>query len=410
MKRREFLASSAATAGLAVLGGFSVPKARAQAALPAWVSSQPLWKWFEIPNTQLSSIAPTPTPIGNTGPRSKIETWNGATLQRSGSVYLLGAAGGHADYAGNEVNALRLNTDTPQWVQLRAPTPNASVVDSAQFYLDKRPACTHTYYATQFVEAQSRMLVMPSPGLGMPSAPSPPAGWYPGETRVFSFRTTDNDWDDPDFIAQYTRSAGDDFTACLCVKHQVTEDIYYSRNYAGGWWRYRPSNNSWTKLSGLSRGPWYAGAAMDPTRNRILIMGGYDPGTGPEVRNLDSTSVSASFGGLGASALAVQGYPGAVYDEINDSFMLFYNGGATIAVRRINAATWNVDAPVITGTAPAARVNGIHNSVQFVPELGGIVIANAYDGNVNFLRTASAGVGVAVPDTTPPPSPNLTVK
>lgn len=401
MKRRDFLTSSAAGAGLVALAGLGATASRAATSLPTWVSNLPLWQWYPIPGTALSSVAPSPTPIGNTGPSSKIDTWNGATLKRSGSVYMLGAAGGHRDYAGNEVDALQLNTATPRWVQLRAPTANASVVDAAQFYLDKRPAATHTYYATQFVDSQNRMLVMASPGLGGIGA-TPPSNWYAGSSYSFSFNVATGDWDAPEYIAQFP--GGGDFTACLCVKHPVTEDIYYSRNYSDGWFRYRPSTNSWTKLSSVSRGPWYAGTAIDPNRNRILVVGGYDS-NGPEVRNLDGSSVSASFGGMGASALAVSGYPGAIFDEGNDNFLVFFNSGGSVAVRRVNASTWSVDAPTFTGTPPSARSNGIQNSAQYVPELGGFVIANSYGGNVHFVRTSTLGQSVAPTDTIPPSAP-----
>ena len=52
---------------------------------PAWVSSLPLWEWYPIPNTALSSVEPTPRPLGNSGPASKINAWCGATLKRQGS-------------------------------------------------------------------------------------------------------------------------------------------------------------------------------------------------------------------------------------------------------------------------------------------------------------------------------------
>ena len=100
--------------------------------LPAWVAALPLWQWHEIPNTALSSVEPSVRPLGITGPRSKIDAWCGATLKRKGSVYMLGAAGGHGDYAGNEVDALQLNVATPQWVELRGPTPNTDIINATQ--------------------------------------------------------------------------------------------------------------------------------------------------------------------------------------------------------------------------------------------------------------------------------------
>lgn len=401
MKRRDFLTCSAASAG--AFCGLGPSATRAATSLPAWVSNLPLWQWYQIPNTALSSVAPSPRPIGNTGPSSKIDTWCGATLKRSGSVYMLGAAGGHADYAGNEVDALQLNTATPRWVQLRGPSANSVVIgEMVQYYLDRRPSATHTYYSTQFVESQNRMLVMPSPGL-LGLGATPPGDWpYRSSTRTFSYSVAAGDWDAPEFIANYPGSG--DFTACLCVKHQVTEEIYYSRNSSDGWYRYRPSNNTWTRLSGTSRGSWYCGSAMDPLRNRILVYGSYN-GDGPEVYDLNGTRLPVQFGGLGASSLAMSGYPGAIYDEANDYFLCFFNSGSTIAVRRVHPTTWAIETPSISGNPPAKRTNGIQNSVQYVPELGGFVLANSHDGNVYFVRTSAAGQSVPPPDTTPPAAP-----
>lgn len=355
-------------------------------ALPAWVANLPLWQWYRIPNTRLSSVDPTPRPLGVTGPASKIDAWCGATLKRAGSVYLLGAAGGHNDYGGNEVDALALNTAAPRWVQLRGPTPNAQVVGDTQFFLDLRPSPTHTYYATQFIESQDRMIVFNSPGVNGSAYPPAPADFaYTGNARSFVFDLGTNDWEDPDFLAPFPGSG--DWTACLVVKHPVTEDVYRSPNAGSGWYRWRPSTNAWTRLSDTSRGSWYGGAAIDPQRNHVLVVGSYnaDP---PEVFDLDGNGVPVTFGGLGASVLARSGYPGVVFDEANDRFLVFFNDGSSIRMLRVHPTTWVIDEPATTGPRPEARTNGIQGSAQYVPELRGIVIANRHDGDVYFLRTA----------------------
>ena len=90
----------------------------------------------------------------------------------------------------------------------------------------------------------------------------------------------------------------------------------------------------------------------------------------------------------GADALLVTGYPGVVYDEINDLFVIAYNQGASIKLLTVRASDFHVAAPAVTGSLPAARTNGIQNSLQYVPQLRGIVIANSYNGNVYFMKTA----------------------
>ena len=298
---------------------------------------------------------------------------------------MLGAAGGHGDYAGNEVDALALNVPAPAWVQLRGATPNSQVINLTQFYLDSRPAATHTYYATQFINELDRMIVFASPGLNgaFPAAPSDFP--YVGSTRSFSFHVATGDWDQPNYVAPFPGQG--DFTACLCVKHPWTGDVYYSRNYGDGWYRWRRASNAWTKLSNETRGPWYAGAAIDPQRNRLLLVGGYSPGEA-EVRQLDGSRVAANFAGLGGAALNLTGYPGVIFDESSDRYVILYNSANSIKTLRVHPETWLVDEPPVTGTPPAARNNGIQNSAQYVPELRGLVIANSYTDNVRFMRTA----------------------
>ena len=368
------------------------------AQMPGWVSGLPLMEWYSIPNTALSSVHPSPVPLGITGPRAKIDAWNGAALKRQGSIYMLGAAGGHADYAGNELNTLALNVTTPAWAQLRASTTNANIIDQGQFYLDLRPASTHTYYGSQFIDVLNRMIIVPSPGLSGPTTfPPMPAGWpytYNDKAaRSFSFNFTTGDWDSPDYVALYT--GGGDFTAGLTVKHQLTGDIYMARNGSSGWWRLSP-NNTWTLLSNVTETN-YAGSCMDPLRNRILIHGAFNSATLPRVRDLNGTNLNVTFTGLGAKALQFGNnvgdegaYSSCVYDEVNDRFIVIFNSNTgNIKIRRVHPTTWFVDEPVVTGTPPTNRVNGTLNAVQYVPELGGIVIAYDYFQNVKFMRLST---------------------
>jgi hypothetical protein len=356
--------------------------------LPPWLASLPLWRWSAVPGTALSSVDPNPRPAGITGPRSKIDAWCGAGLKRSGSVYLIAAAGGHADYAGNEVDALALNTDRPAWSQLRPPSAPEDVIDQAQFYLDKRPAAAHTYYATQFIDALDRLMVIGSPGLNNSAVPKPPAQYpYMGKARSFSFDMARGDWDDPDFVASYPGSG--DHHGCLCARHPWSGDIYYSRNYRDGWYRWTRSANRWDKLAGVTRSPWYAGTAVDPRRNRMLIAGGYSPALA-EMRLLSGAPAGIAFSGPAAGMLhAVVNYPGVVYDEALDCYFVVHNSGGQIRMLRVNAETAYVDEAPIEGSLPPSRANGMHNAAQYVPELRGIVLAYRHDADVLFLRTSA---------------------
>lgn len=365
--------------------------------LPQWVENLSLWQWYTIPNTALSRVEP-PSPEGN--PASKITAWCGATLKTQGSVYLIAAAGGHADYAGNEVDALALNVESPQWVELHAPSAHEDVIDQSQYYLDLRPAATHTFYATQFINARNRLVITPDHGIFNPSEYPPPPSGYPFGLRGFmpTFNMATNEWEAPGYAGDYGGTNGDPI-ACMVAKHPVTEDIYYSR-YGSGWWKWTQATGTWTYVNNNGPGENYCGAAIDPVRSRMLVVGSFSGSIPPRVLDLNGNRITVSFGGLGGGPLAMNGYPGVVYDVASDRFLVVYNSGGSVRVLRVHPSTWVVDQPATTGTTPATRQNGIHNSVQYVPELGGIVLANNYNGNVYFMRTGAAGP--APSDSIPP--------
>jgi hypothetical protein len=359
----------------------------ARGPLPSWVASLPLWQWYEIPNTALSSVDPSPRPLGISGPSAKINAWCGATLKRVGSVYIIGAAGGHADYAGNEVNALQLNSENPRWVELRGPSPNSQVIHNTAYYLDGKPGATHTYSQSHFINSQNRLVILSRDGVSSANTfPDPPPNFpYVDERWSKSFNLSTGDWDPATHIPPFPGSG--DTPGALCAKHPWTEDVYYSRNMGSGWYRWTRESNVWSRLSGTSRSPWYCGAAIDPTRNRMLVAGGYAP-INPLLMGLDGSDLRGTFGGLGPTALRVTGYPGAMYDEAADQFIVVHNGSANIEIVAVDAGSLSVSRPPVTGTPPANRINGIHNSCQYVPELRGLVIANKHAGNVYFMRTS----------------------
>lgn len=372
---------------------------RDPSALPLWLqtadggSLPPLWKWVDVPASNLSSCPPTwagpgTVPPGIYGPRSKIDAWCGATLKRSGSVYLLGAAGGHGDYAGNEVNAIALSDDAPSWVELRPSSVYADMLTDAVAYLDYRRAATHTYCSTQFDQVNNRMLIVCDGGMDTGLLPAPDPGW-PWQRSInrplMAFDLGTKDWLAPGTLAAIPANVGGTDGMC-CAKPDGTE-IYA----AGLGWttiqRYTVATNTWDAIgpSGYIVGH---GSAMDPDRNQILIVG-LDVGSStPRLFDITAgANLSVSWGGLGPTPIQAK-YAGAVYDEENGNYLVATNSGSVIELYRVNPDTYVIDAPTVAGTKPAARLWNMHNAMQYVPELRGIVLANSYTGNLKFMRTA----------------------
>lgn len=358
--------------------------------MPAWRSALSPWQWYALPNTKLSSVDPSPRPYGITGPVAKVAAWCGATLKRQGSVYLIGAAGGHDDYAGNEVDALALNVETPQWAELRGPSASEDLLNYVEVYGDGRRAATHTYNATQFVESRNCLVITPAPGMGASALPSAPEGYpYPdnGATLMCAFSLTTNDWLDPSTLSPYPGASGD-WTACLAVTHPVTGDIYYARGGTSKLWRWVNATNEWGQI-GTYWHTNYGGAAIDPTRGRMLVVGSFGGDVAPRVVDIATGEIlSVSFGGLGSDALKISSHPAVVYDEQADEFLVIKNGASTgdpVSVYRVTASDFEVSIASMTGDVPTRRTNGIHNAAQYVPELHGLVLCHAHDQDVKFM-------------------------
>lgn len=383
----------AVASGQPIYGGMAAP-----AGLPAWVSALPLWQWYEIPNTALSSVEPATAQTAAlkrlNGPKAKIEAWCGATLRRQGSVYMLGAAGGHADYAGNETDALVLNTANPAWVELRAPSLAADIYNLVSVYGDNRKAAQHTYWATQYDQINDRMLILSAGGMndsGIPAAPAnyPYPSGSPAISMAFQYGGV-NDWLPPDTlpVMPYTLKNGD-----LCCADSATGEIFINSSATNGgpgvMYKRDPATGTWASVGSWYASDFYAGSAINPNTKQMLVVGGFSPTQAPRVRStVNAASVPVTFGGLGPDALVTgHVYPGAVWDEANGNFLVFANtSGGSINVLRVSA-DYVVDQPTISGSI-ANRPGGVCNAVQYVPELKGVVIANSYTGNVKFMRTA----------------------
>lgn len=368
-------------------------------AIPSWASAGAAWEWVEIPDTMLSATPPTVASAGNA--EKKITAWCGAALKRRGSVYMLGAAGGHTDYAGNEVNTLNAGASSPDWAEVRASTPFASLYSNSPYYADNRPAAAHTYHATHYVYSLNAMVVFMRTGIssGFPGVSDPPGGWpyanSDGWSKVFSFDT--NDWvlGNASYLpvpynTAFAALSGVNTDTALGYSDPKNGDYYMSGSAGGGWWRWNASTQTWGTTGGGNRSPWYAGAAVDWTRSQLWVVGGF-AASAPLLMNYAGTvDISVTYTGDGIGSLTFAGgYPAAVYDSKNDTFLAFFqNGTGAIQCRRVLRSTSAVSTPTMTGSVPGDRTNGIHNSVQYAPELEGVIALPSYTQNARFMKTA----------------------
>lgn len=343
--------------------------------LPAWRQGMAVGQWREISGTALSSVAPSPTPAGNIGPRAKVDAWCSFALDGRSSKLYSAAGGGHGDYAGNEVDVLDLSTDAPAWSQLRAPSASGDVVQNVAYYSDGRPSARHTYYGVVVCEQNDELLIL--------------GGNVYGATGVLTDDVAAFDLSTGDWKADATRPNMPSGTTTLqghpTVVDPATGDVYVLCNEMVNKWT--RASNTWSTVVAQYGGPYgfEAMSAFDSTRNRVLIVGGL----ADVVRlytlsgNVMSTPTLTGSGG----SISTQDGAAMQYVSAIDSYLVRL-GGSGGTVYRIDASTFDVSSFSTSGggSVPAVTDSGPYNKFLYVPEFGGCVYAPSYSGNVWFLR------------------------
>jgi hypothetical protein len=359
---------------------------------PSWVTALAVGQWYEIPNTNIAAVDPSPVPDGTEGPAAKVQDWCSFCIDtRNSKVYSV-ANGGHAAYAGNEVDVLTLETETPFWTQVLAPTPNAQV-QNAQYYLDGRPGSRHTYYGHVCVEQDDRIMLVGG------------AWWQSGgqDVTVDSYNISGNSYNAaathpavPEPNKSWANGASGGYLATMAVRPS-TGDIYFV-SFAGGsggnvclWTR---ATNTWNaSLGSTGDNPpigYYTPSAWDSKRERWLVMG--DAGTNDDRHVYDRaantwTRITLS----GAEAATVRADQAAIiYCSGLDKYIFRGRTTAGGAVYQIDPDTYAATAFSTTGGASVPGSGdpaiGIFNKFLYVPRLGGAIYYPAYGANAWFLK------------------------
>jgi hypothetical protein len=341
--------------------------------MPAWRQGMAVGEWREIPNSRLSAAPMSVAAPGNTGPQSKVIAWCGFALDTRDSTVYSAANGGHWDYAGNEVNSIRLSDAAPAWRERRAATAVSMIRESTTHYADGAPTSRHSYYGILVNEARGRVMVLGGSRYGN--------GF--GVSTVDGFNIQANAWDAARTFPDVPSQAGN-LLATAYVKQDASGDVYAFGNY--GIYRWASSANAWSTVTTNSAIYGFeAAAALDSRRNRVLVLGGNGDDRG--VFTLGTTgSQRVTLSGPAAGSVGGGGN-GMVYDPWMDAYLL-RKPGAGSTVYRINASTLAVDTLATTGGASIPNsINGVYRRFLFAPQLGGVVYAPSYEGNLWFLRT-----------------------
>jgi hypothetical protein len=338
------------------------------------------WQWVELANTSLQSL-PVTNPFNSMleSPSGRIDAWNGLAANRDTNRVYLAAAGGHADWAGNEVYEIDLSVDAPTWRILREPSPGNTISIGVNYNSDGRPASTHLHDALTFVRAKHRVFKL--------SAGSVWGTGNESNSNVDGFDLTTNDWDPMGTWPPGTPHGG--AIDRPYAHHPLTDDSYTF--FSGAFRKWTSSTATWTSLAPR---PSYANddivqgsaAAVDTLRDRVLFArNAYKVATSQGLL-LTSTGTLSDVTFTGVAAAEVTGTQGALhYFAAEDAFLL--KTGAGGALYRIEPTTFAVTEQATSGTSPPDAVNGVYTRFVWLPALGGFAYLPRASANFWFLAT-----------------------
>lgn len=344
--------------------------------------------WLEIPNSKLQAINPCPTDnCAWSGPNVQfagiMSAWSGGTFDTIDNRLIV-FGGGHQAYYGNDVYGFDL--DTLQWEQIMAPSNYTATVvhEQAGQYPDGHPISRHTYNSLVFVESQNKFLVTGT------FAPSPAGVHGDGRFWTLDFDESPVDWSQPSSMP-----SGGGFAAGYSAYNTATDTVYYHKSLGGDFYKYSPATNTHTFLTNKSI-QYYATAAVDTLRNKMLVLGGFSSAQGfvwdlnPSTPVATDLSSNSNFMSSAGPELSNDGQFGLDYDSINDQYIA-WNGGNTIYV--IDPVTFAVTKSNLPGDNPGADSGtGTYGRFRYAPSIGGFVLANGVDRNVFVFKTSGEGV------------------
>jgi hypothetical protein len=331
--------------------------------------------WREIPNTKIDSVKPGPVPAGMTGHTAVLSAWNSGDYDVAGRRFVIAAAGGHADYAGNEVYSF--STQTLTWSRIK----NASIGYESNLglqgcdgpcwtakdpYTDGTPASRHTYDGVAFLPTKNALWffggVIWSPG----GESSIHAYWYNMATNTYTQKSNYTQQSGAQAFWDATTGKVIGRRSALYFTYDPETDTYIDRSVNDG---------------GCGNG---TSIVLDPIGRKIYRIGVSNCGKGVKVFDL---SVPYNPGNPGASTettlptsgdteiegqFTQGGGPGLAWDPISRLIVAygFTAGNANGQIYTLNPATgvWTKRAAA-TATLPAPPpVQGMWKKFFYVPE------------------------------------------
>ncbi len=337
--------------------------------------------WYEIPNSRLSAVLPSPLPPGNTGPDSIMDTWNGGAYD-SKRDRLVVWGGGHLDYGGNELYVFDVTTF--QWTRLT--NPSSDVSGSGPYYPDGQPRSRHTYEVLEYLPAPVDRFC------AWGNSSTYPQSDYFSNVDCFDFNTSTWSLRTNVPTIDYGGITAYDADRDLLIHHSTANGRLNVYNWATDTWRSGPANGEFVSYE--------LTADYDPVRKELVGVGG---GGGPQgvytwnASNLNNLGDMRPLASTGHDGVVNILNPGVQWDPILKRIVVWGNGTNLYSLDR-TTNVWQRHTPAPTNTVdPGQRAdNGSFGRFRYMPRYNAYIVVNSINANV-FVYKLTASSGVVTP-------------
>ena len=356
---------------------------------PALAANHPLstlevGHWFEVVGSDMESVNPCPQiscPPGNIN--SVMKAWSGGSYD-STNQRLIVWGGGHGDYAGNELYAFSVKSNS--WSRLTDPSTNTGGDPQTYLYPDGLPRSLHTHNYIEYVPGRNAFVSFGG------VAPYPASGTTP---RVMAYDFGLSQW-----VIDYFPEipAGGTSRYANAVYDESTNSIWYQSGENAQLHRLNLNTEQWSSHG--KKSGWFSSytvAAIDPTRKLFVQVGSGDLVVW-DLNKPNNAPVSPQT--TGSKFIESAKAPGFVFDPTIEKFVGWAGGSDVYSLdpsnwtwAKISAASTNTIVP----TEPA--LNGTFGRFQYLPAWNAYVLVNATNEDVYYYRLGEFEIR-----STPPPN------
>lgn len=327
--------------------------------------------WHELPNTKIRPLCPSdeqyPGISGNTGCKSVMIAWSGAAFDIGGNRLLING-GGHADYAGNEVYELDLDTRVMRRINAPShPVRDGCLAGNNSTYADGRPVSRHTYNHLAYIEDQDLMFLYGGSRWR--------CGYFGSDT--WTFDPAQDQW-----VARDNADAPEGTYGLSVSRDPLTGLLWARDDFTLR--AYDPATHHWqlrSSASDIGMSDTRSGV-VDPVRGRYFLytmvsrtLYHYEiRDTAPILTIVSRPAPTCSFMDGNAA--------GWVHDPKQDR-LVAWNGGDTVHLLDPDTATCTT---LTFPGGPAANEQGTYGRFAYSPQDDVFVTCNSIDTNCSILR------------------------